>query len=187
MTCSGRAFAPATSGQHTGANESSSLPVPVATPRQNPQASRGTREREYPTQDASDGIRDRKGRKETEHYAKVRDIATQVPAIRSPLDNGTSRSLPTPTRTEATKGSPNARDSRGNPGLTAAVIELLPTPLTGGNRKSRPSIMRHRAGPGLEQAIEMSLGTMPAELSSWAEAPDSWTGASTRPQSDGGS
>src|SRR5690606_40917312 len=85
------------------------------------------------------------------------------------------------------KGSPNSRDSKGNPGLTAAVIELLPTPLAGGNRKSRPAIVRRRSGPGLEQAIEMILGMMPTELTSWAEAPASWTGASMKRRSDSGS
>ena len=94
-------------------------------------------------------------------------------------DTPTKRWLPTPTASEATKGSPHARDSKGHPKLTATAISLLPTPLTGGNRKSRHAILRQRCGPGLEQVVDIIAGTMPKELTSWTEAPRSWTGANT--------
>ncbi|HVQ91555.1 MAG TPA: hypothetical protein VMU51_11010 [Mycobacteriales bacterium] len=85
------------------------------------------------------------------------------------------RLLPTPLATEATHGSPNQHSSSGQPGLTATVLRLLPTPRAAGNRNSRTALMVHRSGPGLEQAVEISLGILPTELTGLAgQTPPSW-------------
>jgi hypothetical protein len=161
----------------------------------------------FPTPDVSDSARsgcDPARRKSLGRQVNLRDVATLFPteagrragraqpvspnATTHPsLDSPATRCLPTPTASEALRGSPSSKDSKGNPGLTAAVIDLLPTPLAGNNRKSRPSILRERCGPGLEQVIEMVLGTMPAELRAWEEAPPSWTGVRMNRRSGGGS
>lgn len=85
------------------------------------------------------------------------------------------RLLPTPLAAEATHGSPNQRSSSGQPGLTATVLRLLPTPRATGNRNSRTAVRTQRSGPGLEQAIEISLGILPAEVDEpTAKPPASW-------------
>lgn len=96
------------------------------------------------------------------------------------------RLLPTPLAAEARSGSPNQRDSSGQPGLTATVLRLLPTPRATGNRNSRTAVSVHRSGPGLEQAVEIMVGVAPAELAGPVEAPASWTsGAPTDPKRGG--
>ncbi|GAA4663479.1 hypothetical protein GCM10023214_65230 [Amycolatopsis dongchuanensis] len=105
---------------------------------------------------------------------------------RPSLDTLARRWLPTLTVAEAMQEPPNGPSSSGTPGLTATANNLLPTPLACGNRKSRDAILRTHCGPGLEQAVEMILGTMPRELTTWTEAPRSWTGATTPPPSDDG-
>jgi len=85
------------------------------------------------------------------------------------------RLLPTPLAAEAAHGSPNQRSSSGQPGLTATVLRLLPTPRAGGNRNSRTALTTQRSAPGLEQAIEISLGIQPTELTGLTrQAPPSW-------------
>jgi hypothetical protein len=86
------------------------------------------------------------------------------------------RLLPTPLAAEATHGSPNQRNSSGQPGLTGTVLRLLPTPRATGNRNSRTAVRMHRSGPGLEQAVEVSLGILPAEV----REPDGTTPVSWR-------
>jgi hypothetical protein len=203
MTRDGQAFEPATSVPHTAENGSSCSHIPADTEFgdtpdtfTSPTATNSLRGRganiAFPTPEVSDAYRtgcDPGQRKRTGRQVNLRDVATLFPALTSRPMTKTGRvhTLPTPTASEAIKGSPNSRDSAGRPGLTAAVIELLPTPLAGSNRKSRPAILRHRCGPGLEQVIEMVLGTMPPELTSWQEAPRSWTGVRMKRRSDGGS
>ncbi len=82
--------------------------------------------------------------------------------------------FPTPLAVEGVKGSPNQRSSAGQPGLTATVLRLLPTPRAGSNRNSRTALRAQRSGPGLEQAVEITLGILPAGLTGPGQAPASW-------------
>jgi hypothetical protein len=99
--------------------------------------------------------------------------------FRPPLSEQVLPLFPTPRATEGTKGSPNQHGSKGDLTLSSTVVRLLPTPRAGINRNSRKALKVHRSGPGLEQAIEITLGILPTELSNWDEAPAAWTAAQT--------
>ncbi len=90
--------------------------------------------------------------------------------------------LPTPTMADGDRSS--ATYTRGNPTLTGA---LLPTPRVSATRTSRGTMLRQSSSPSLEQAIELTSGILPRELTSLDEAPASWRGAFTSPPSDDGS
>jgi hypothetical protein len=107
-----------------------------------------------------------------------------LPLSRAPL-------LPTPRASEGAKGSPNQHGSKGDLTLSSAVVRLLPTPCAGNNRNSRTAALTmHRSGPRLEQAIEITPGILPAELTDWNQTPPAWnprsSGAHTRQPSDAG-
>ena len=104
---------------------------------------------------------------------------TAESGFRPPLSEQVRPLFPTPRATEGTKGSPNQHGSKGDLTLSSAVVRLLPTPRAGINRNSRTALKVHRSGPGLEQAIEITLGILPTELSTWDEAPAAWTAAHT--------
>lgn len=112
-----------------------------------------------------------------------------------PLSEAIVDLLPTPRATDGTKGGPNQRGSSGDLMLPSAVamlptpratrggsgtetVDLLPTPRSV-FRTSRGAVLKHSSHPSLEQAVEISQGEMPRELTSWDEAPDSWQPAST--------
>jgi len=99
---------------------------------------------------------------------------TATPGDRPPPGQPVPQLFPTPLAAEGVKGSPNQRSSAGQPGLTATVVRLLPTPRAASNRNSRTALTTQRSGPGLEQAVEITLGIIPAELTTPGQAPPSW-------------
>ena len=106
--------------------------------------------------------------------------------FRPPLSEQILDLFPNPPTTTA--GTLDPHDAENSP--APAVVRLLPTPRTGANRNSRKAATVHRSGPGLEQAIEITLGIRPRELSTQDTPPNTWTttppGATTNPPSDGG-
>lgn len=162
MTRSGRAFELPMSVPLTVENVSSSLlPTPL-----------------FPTPQNRDG-----------QYGQVpsRETATRRYAVgKRNLEDGVAL-LPTPRATDGEKGGPNQRGSSGDLMLPSAVVRLLPTPRVAAMRTSRTAATDSRSGPSLEQAVEIANGTLPRELTSWQEAPPSWSsGAPTDPPSTGG-
>jgi DNA (cytosine-5)-methyltransferase 1 len=66
--------------------------------------------------------------------------------------------------------------------MLPSAVAMLPTPRAtrGGSGTETVAVLNHSSHPSLEQAVEISQGEMPRELTSWDEAPGSWQLASTR-------
>ena len=131
MTRTGVAYAPGTSVRPTAENDCSLLPTPCAS-------------------DGARGASDPRVRRRRGRQLRVSDVLCHPPHApayaRTRTAHTTTRSrnpgrlLPTPLASDASKGSPNQRDSRGNPTLPSAVIST-----TNGNDDPWPRTHRCRS------------------------------------------
>ncbi|MFC4897992.1 hypothetical protein ACFQVD_26785 [Streptosporangium amethystogenes subsp. fukuiense] len=102
------------------------------------------------------------------------------------LPSAVQQFLPTPTATRYGSNQSPSPGAAVRPSLDS-IEKLLPTPRVSATRTSRGTMLKHSSSPSLEQAIELTSGIVPRELTSLEEAPGSWHGVHTSPPSDAGS